>query len=255
MAIFAKTKRASQRETRQEMQPTVGGAQQDGQLLDFVPNTTSPMDEFGRDESGPSDSAGATQSAAAVVQTAERATPHVEASESDPEIIEPDAIELMIDTDDAPAFGILDAIQLMRSLPTTSNVELVARVVRVTLSAVNVSIEDIIQGALRKEQSIQETIAALQGQAADLEKQLCAKRGEIAAQGADLKESETIRERLHMADKHSGHDHRSRQSNVPPPRPANITTSAWTLAPKSHLPDVEAREIALGTAALGTLPA
>src|SRR5204863_266091 len=45
----------------------------------------------------------------------------------------------------APAYGIGDAIQLMRSLPTDGNADLVTRVVRVTLGSVNVRLEDIIE--------------------------------------------------------------------------------------------------------------
>lgn len=112
----------------------------------------------------------------------------------------------------APAFGIEDAIRLMRSLPTDPNIDLVVRVVRVTLSAVNVSVEDIMQDAERKEKKVRESIATLENDVADLEKQLHDKRAAISAHQADLRETATVRERLHMADKYTPH---------PPPPPPN----------------------------------
>ena len=151
----------------------------------------------------------------------------VEQMDIDLEVIEPEAIELVSESAGTPAFGIADAIRLMRSLPSDSNIDLVVRVVRVTLGAVNVSVEDIMQDAARKETVIQDDIAALQTQADDLEKQLYAKRCEIAAHETDLKETVTVRERLHMADQYSGHR--------PPPTPSDaakhnhVKPSAWAV--------------------------
>ena len=151
----------------------------------------------------------------------------VEPLDIEPEIIEPEAIELVSESDGTPAFGITEAIRLMRSLPSDSNIDLVVRVVRVTLGAVNVSVEDIMRDAARKETVIQDDIAALQTQADDLEKQLYAKRCEIAAHETDLKETVTVRERLHTADQYSGHR--------PPPTPSDaakhnhVKPSAWAV--------------------------
>jgi hypothetical protein len=111
---------------------------------------------------------------------------------------------------DANVFGIADAIRLMRSLPSDP-MDLVVRVVRLTLGAVNVSVEDIMEDARRKETSIQENVAALEAQVADLEKQLYARRCEIAAHEADLAETAHVRERLYQADKYTG--------QRPPPTP------------------------------------
>lgn len=140
----------------------------------------------------------------------------VESLEIEPEVIEPEALEATSDNDEGRlAFGIGDAIRLMRSLPSDPNVDLVVRVVRVTLGAVNVSVEEILQDAAKKERAIQATIAGLQGDVETLEKALYAKRCEIAAHESDLKETVTVRERLHMADKYTGHR--------PPPTPADAT--------------------------------
>jgi hypothetical protein len=111
------------------------------------------------------------------------------------------------------AYGIGDAIQLMRSLPVEQNMDLVVRVVRVTLSSVNVRIEDIIEDATRRQQGIQETIAALHDTVADLEEQLDARRRDIAAYEADLKETTAVKERLFLAEKSA--------SLAPPPPGSN----------------------------------
>jgi hypothetical protein len=129
--------------------------------------------------------------------------------------IEPEAIDTPPVVPLEHRFGIDDAILLMRSLPTDSNMALVVRVVRVTLGAVHVSVEEIVEDAIRKEARIKESIAKLEGQVVDLEKQLAIIRGEIAAQQADLKETINVRERLHMADQYP--------ASKPPPTPIAAT--------------------------------
>lgn len=123
----------------------------------------------------------------------------------------------------APAYGIADAMQLLRSLPVDQNLELVIRVVRVTLNSLNVRVEDIIEDATRKQKSISDTVAALHGQVADLEKQLEARRREIAAHEADLKETTSVKERLLLAEKSAGH--------WPPPAPASGPISSFSALP------------------------
>jgi hypothetical protein len=126
------------------------------------------------------------------------------------EVAEPEPVTPPVETVEH-RFGIDDAIQLMRSLPTDPNMSLVVRVVRVTLGAVHVSVEEIVQDALRKEASIKENIAAIESQIADLERQLTVLRRDITAQQADLKETANVRERLHMADQYAG------PKTLPPP--------------------------------------
>jgi hypothetical protein len=128
--------------------------------------------------------------------------------------IEPEVIEAPVEGAGNPAFGIADAIRLMRSLPADPNMDLVVRVMRVTLGAVNVSVEEIMQEAIQKETKVRGLIAVLDSEVGDLEKQLYAKRCEIAAHQADLKETATVRERLNMADKYTAH---------PPPPPPDAT--------------------------------
>jgi hypothetical protein len=123
-------------------------------------------------------------------------------------------------------FGIDDAILLMRSLPADPNMGLVVRVVRVTLGAVHVSIEEIIADAVRKEEHIKSSITAIETQMADLEKQLAVLRHDITVHQADLKETVNVREKLHMADQYPT------PKSLPPP----ITTTVPRIAPSKPFP-------------------
>jgi hypothetical protein len=142
---------------------------------------------------------------------AESTAATVDAEPIEPVDIEPEVIEAPVET--PPAFGIEDAIRLMRSLPADPNIDLVVRVVRVTLGAVKVSVEEIMRDAEKKELKVRESIAALENEVADLEKSLHEKRAAIATHQADLRETATVRERLHMADKYTPH---------PPPLPPGV---------------------------------
>jgi hypothetical protein len=129
--------------------------------------------------------------------------------------IEPESIETPPVVPIEHRFGIDDAIQLMRSLPADPNSALVVRVVRVTLAAVNVSVEEIVADATRKETRIKESISALEAKIVELEGQLGALRRDISAHQADLKETVNVRERLHLADQYQG--------PKPPPTPVAAT--------------------------------
>jgi hypothetical protein len=98
-------------------------------------------------------------------------------------------------------YGIAEAIQLMRGLPVDQHPDLVVRVVRATLASLHVRLPDIIDDASKKQKTVQDRIAAVYGQIADLEKQLEAHRKEIAGLEADLKETTAVKERLQMAEK------------------------------------------------------
>jgi len=136
------------------------------------------------------------------------------------EEFEPESIETPPVVPIEHRFGIEDAIQLMRSLPTDPNSALVVRVVRVTLGAVNVSVEEIVADATRKEARIKEDIEALEGKIVELEGQLGALRREIAVHQADLKETTSVRERLHLADQYP--------APKPPPPPISSTMARLT---------------------------
>jgi hypothetical protein len=156
-------------------------------------------------------------SSSVVVEAAapEPATAVPGGTDTDQDELDPERMLTPSDQASEQRFGIDEAIQLMRSLPSDPNAALVVRVVRVTLGAVNVSVEDIVAGALRKEARIKESIADLESGIVDLEGQLGALRRKIAAHQADLKETANVRERLHLAEQYSG--------LKPPPTPIAAT--------------------------------
>ena len=105
----------------------------------------------------------------------------------------------------AAAYGIGDAIMLLRSLPVDAgggqNAELVVRVVRATLASLHVHLPDIIEDATKKQKYLAERMAAEHAQVAELERQLESHRREIAAIEADLKETTSVKERLQQAER------------------------------------------------------
>lgn len=146
-----------------------------------------------------------------------------------------------------PAYGIVEAIQLMRSLPldqNSQNTELVIKVVRATLSSLSVRVADIIEDATRRQKVIQEGISSLHLHVAELEKQLDLRRQEIAAHEADLKETTSVKERLQMAERTGG----SWSSASPPPTPVTPSHTPYPPLPtppassRSGLPKAIDRE-------------
>jgi len=98
------------------------------------------------------------------------------------------------------AYGIADAILLMRSLPVDQNVDLVVQVIRATLASMNVKVGDIIEDAVRKEKATEAGISALHGKVAELERELEARRQDILGLEADLKETTAVKERLELSE-------------------------------------------------------
>jgi phage shock protein A len=119
------------------------------------------------------------------------------------EVVEPKT-EINLGTPPAvnnTVYGITDAIQLLRGLPSEQNSELVIRVVRATLASLDVHLPNIIEDASRRQKATTERIAAVHGQMAELERQLEAHRRDIAALETDLKETTAVKERLQQAEK------------------------------------------------------
>ena len=131
----------------------------------------------------------------------------------------------------AAPYGIADAMQLMRSLPVDQNIDLVVRVVRVTLGSVNVRIEDIVEDATRRQQAIQDNIAALHEQIAELEEELELRRGEIATQEADFKETTAVKERLLLAEKSAGFSPSTQRAAGTPTQGHGISTDTLQAPP------------------------
>jgi hypothetical protein len=206
MAIFSK--KQSARKPEDQAKVIVDGA------LEAKPAEKSPDKESAL--AGAKVPEPAANSRAAVAPTpVEPAAATPAEPESAHEEIEPEAIVTPPVAPPEHRFGIDDAIQLMRSLPTESNTALVVRVVRATLGAVHVSVEEIVADATRKEARVKESIATLEIQIVELDKQLGSLRREIAAQQADLKETMNVRERLLMADHYPG-------PKPPPPPPTAV---------------------------------
>jgi hypothetical protein len=98
----------------------------------------------------------------------------------------------------AKPFGIEEAIQLVRQLPSRST-ELVMQVVKKTLESVGVDLVKIIEAANDKETSIEKKIGGLRGKIDDLEAQIAGHKKEIAALEAEQREVSMVKERLLLA--------------------------------------------------------
>jgi len=212
MAIFSKKNNAKRSDEQAKV--ILDGS------LEGKPVEESPVKETAAAEDAAEQPAG---SAAIVVEPAATEPMAAAPAKSESQDIEPEAIDtppIVPVPPIAHQFGIDDAIQLMRTLPTDSNAALVVRVVRVTLGALNVSVEDIVADAARKEARVKESIATIEAHIVELDKRLAILRSEIAAHQADLKETTNVRERLHMADQFPG--------GKPPPTPIAATLARLT---------------------------
>ena len=217
MAIFSKKNNAKQSEDQAKVildeslegKPVESASGKDP----AAPGTAAP------ESAAPEPSTNSPSSAESVATEPTRsAKGDIEAARTDSdhqEELEPEPVETPPVVPIEHRFGIDEAIQLMRSLPADPNSALVVRVVRVTLGAVNVSVEEIVADAARKETRIKESISVLEAKIVELEGQLGALRREISAHQADLKETTNVRERLHLADQYQG--------PKPPPTPISAT--------------------------------
>jgi hypothetical protein len=115
------------------------------------------------------------------------------------------------------AYGIADAILLMRSLPVDQNVDLIVQVIRATLASMNVKVGDIIEDAVRKEKATEAGISALHGKVAELERELEARRQDILGLEADLKETTAVKERLELSEGIATPLPADAMENTPPP--------------------------------------
>jgi hypothetical protein len=98
-------------------------------------------------------------------------------------------------------YGIDRAIQLMRSLPQTQNIELVVMVIKTTLESLKVNVSDIIEDAISKERELQTRIAVLKDEIGVLEKQVELRVDEIVRLEAAHAETTSVKERLQLAEK------------------------------------------------------
>jgi hypothetical protein len=97
-------------------------------------------------------------------------------------------------------FGIDEAVLLVRQLPTR-NTELVMQVVKKTLEAVRVDVAQIIDGATKKENVIEDRITTLRKEIEKLEGQIASAKKEISQLEAEQREVTSVKERLIQAQK------------------------------------------------------
>jgi hypothetical protein len=121
--------------------------------------------------------------------------------------------------------GIDDAIQLMRTLPLNQNLDLVLLVVRNTLASMNVELKHVIDDGTSKEDRLGKTITNIKAGLADLEREMAARKQELAAVEADLAETRGVKERLELAAQReimgSSHGGGTSGRPLPPPTIAN----------------------------------
>lgn len=117
-----------------------------------------------------------------------------------------------------PAYGIQNAIELMRQLPD-DNVPLVVEVVKKTLESLHVDIGSIIADAERKHARIDDRVANLETEIADFEEEIAARKDEIQALTADRDETKTVKDRLELAQQGVGAvvDSPIPAASIPPP--------------------------------------
>jgi hypothetical protein len=99
-------------------------------------------------------------------------------------------------------FGIDRAIQLMRSLPTEQNPELVAMVIASTLESLEVNVSEIIEDANARAIELETRIANVKSKNKELEKQIELGVDEIVKLEASLAEAMSVKERIQLAHNH-----------------------------------------------------
>jgi hypothetical protein len=95
-------------------------------------------------------------------------------------------------------FGIEGATELMRSLPTDQNPDLVALVIAKTLTAVEVKVSDIIEDATSRQRDLEAKIAPLRAACKTIETEIELRVDEIVKLEAFLAEAASVVERLEI---------------------------------------------------------
>lgn len=98
------------------------------------------------------------------------------------------------------AYGIDDAIALMRTLPS-DNVELVVQVVKHTLESARIDISSIIEDASSKQSRIESRVKVLKDAIAELEREIAGRKSEIATLETDHAETTKVKDRLVLAER------------------------------------------------------
>ena len=109
-------------------------------------------------------------------------------------------------------FGIGRAIELMRSMPTAENPDLVAMVITRTLTAVDVKVSDIIEEATSRQRDLEVRLGSLKAKCTTLETEIELGVDEIVRLEAFLAEATSVMERLELM-----HGTPSQSAATPPP--------------------------------------
>jgi hypothetical protein len=99
-------------------------------------------------------------------------------------------------------FGIDRAIQLMRSVPTEQNPELVAMVIASTLESLDMNVSDIIEDANARAVELEARIGSIKARNSELEKEIERGVDEIVKLEASLAEAMSVKDRIQQARDH-----------------------------------------------------
>lgn len=98
-----------------------------------------------------------------------------------------------------PAFGVDQAIALMKKLPLDDEPELVLRVVRKTLRSTGVSIEQLVESAKKREDELASSVEGDRNAIEQLEREIAERKASIDRKLAQMKETHEVRTRLQEA--------------------------------------------------------
>ena len=159
-------------------------------------NLFGTKDESGAEDGGNPSMEGAadpSQASGASTQAAPTVAPTKTAAA-------PDGARPQLPPKPTPRYGIDDAIKLMRTLPVDDNVDLVVRVIKRTLESLNVRVQEIIEDAAKRQETLRAKISDHQGAIVQLEREIDARKTDIRRLEDELSETSTVRERLQLAE-------------------------------------------------------
>lgn len=96
------------------------------------------------------------------------------------------------------AYGIEEAIRLMKALPRDNN-EVVVTVVKKTLESTNIEVQDIINDANTREERMRSQQQQLESEIKNLQGEIARRNQRISELLQDLKETSDVRQRLQLA--------------------------------------------------------
>ena len=125
------------------------------------------------------------------------------ANQYTPQRQEPQSTKTVKSNSTTNAYGIEDAIKLMRQLPKVDS-EILITVVNKTLESANIKVSTIIADAEGKESNIKDRNVRLGSRIKELESEISQLNEEITVLTADLKETSKVKELLQLSVKQPG---------------------------------------------------